>query len=115
LFVRVNFAVTEVSPTARALPKDIERLKLWPKLDLGRTTADVAETAGVAEVHPTAAIMTSTRPPNHFRDFPLPNGRRVRSTRVLGGLFRGLVMPKPIRFEYLPRSERPVATHINPC
>ena len=75
--MRVNFAVTDLSPTARALPNDIARLKLWPKLDLGRATAGAAETAWVAEVHPTATIATSTRPPNHFRDFPRPNGWRI--------------------------------------
>src|SRR4030095_16849111 len=63
LFVRANCAVTEVSPTARALPNDIERLKLWPKLDFGLATVGVGEAAGVAALHPTAALTTSTVPP----------------------------------------------------
>src|SRR6185295_1050007 len=77
LFVRVNVAVTDVSPTASALSNATARLKLWPKLDFARATSGVAEFAEVGEVHPAAAIVTSTRPPNHLRDLPPPSGRRV--------------------------------------
>jgi hypothetical protein len=80
LFVRVNVAVADVSPTASALPNAMARLRLWPKLDFARATSgveDFVEVAEVGEVHPAAAIATSTRPPNHLRDLPPPSGRRV--------------------------------------
>src|SRR6187397_1036692 len=75
-FVSANSTAIDLSPTTSGCPSVSARLKLLPKLDVCRATA------GLVDVHPTATMVPSTRPPSHFPELPEPDRRRVRGERV---------------------------------